>query len=144
MHIDFLKQKLISKFETVIVTTLEFFLVCLVLVATAVSWVLFTTGLRSHISQIESVDVLLPLMQKGFAAVLIVVLGLELLETLKAYFKEHHVRLEVILIVAIIAVGRHIIQVDFEHASGLTLIGISALILALTGGYCLVKKAQSL
>jgi uncharacterized membrane protein (DUF373 family) len=46
---------------------------------------------------------------------LTVILALELLETLKAYFAEHRVRLEVILIVSIIAVGRHALEIDFDH-----------------------------
>jgi uncharacterized membrane protein (DUF373 family) len=81
-------------------------------------------------------------MQQSFAGVLIVVLGLELLETLKTYFAEHHVRLEVILVVAIIAVGRHVIQIDFEHTPGTVLLGLSSVILALTVGYFLIKRTQ--
>jgi len=71
-----------------------------------------------------------------------VVLGLELLETLRAYFTEHRVRLEVILVVAIIAVGRQVIQIDFEHTPGMVLLGLSGLILALTLGYFLIKKSH--
>ena len=56
-------------------------------------------------------------LQRGFGGVLVVLLGLELLDTLKAYFSEHHIRVEVIIVVAMIAVGRHIIQLDFEHGS---------------------------
>jgi uncharacterized membrane protein (DUF373 family) len=82
-------------------------------------------------------------MQTSFAGILSVVLGLELLETLKAYSVEHHIRLEVILVVALIAVGRHVVVVDFEHASGPVLLGISAIIGALTLGYFLVKKTQA-
>jgi uncharacterized membrane protein (DUF373 family) len=81
-------------------------------------------------------------MQQSFAGVLSVVLGLELFETLKTYFTEHQIRLEVILVVAIIAVGRQVVQVDFEHTPGAVLFGLSAVILALTLGYFLVKRAQ--
>ena len=61
------------------------------------------------------------------------VLGLEVSETLKAYFRDHHVRSEVIIVVAIIAASRHLVQLDFEHASPVSL--------PLTAGYVLVKKA---
>ena len=44
-----------------------------------------------------------------------------------------------ILIVAVIAVSRHIIQLDFEHADGFVLIGIGALVISLTAGYFLVR-----
>ena len=79
-------------------------------------------------------------LQHAFAGVLLIILGLELLDTLKVYFSEHRVRLEVILIVAIIAVGRHIIQLDFEHASGAMLLGVAALVLALAAGYFLICR----
>ena len=69
------------------------------------------------------------------------VLGLEVLETLKAYFRDHHVRLEVIIVVAIIAASRHLVQLDFEHASPVSLLGLSAVIVSLSAGYFLVKKA---
>jgi uncharacterized membrane protein (DUF373 family) len=49
----------------------------------------------------------------------------------------------VILVVAIIAVGRQVILLDFEHASGTVLLGLSGVILALTLGYFLIKKAQA-
>jgi uncharacterized membrane protein (DUF373 family) len=71
-------------------------------------------------------------------------LGLELLETLRTYFSEHRVRLEVILIVAIIAAGRHVIQLDFEHIDGLALIGMAAVVLSLTAGYFLIRKSGAL
>ena len=51
----------------------------------------------------------------------------------------YHIRTEVILVVAMIAVGRHIIQFDFEHASGSVLAGIAMLMLALSASYFLVR-----
>jgi uncharacterized membrane protein (DUF373 family) len=74
---------------------------------------------------------------------MLVLLGLELLESLKTYTVVHQVRLEMILIVATIAASRHVILLDFEHASGLSLIGASTLLLALTSGYALVKRSAS-
>jgi len=82
-------------------------------------------------------------MQKVFAGVLVVLLGLELAETIKSYFADHQIRVEVILIVAVVAVGRHIIQLDFDHAPAGEIVGLSALMLSLTGGYFFVKRAQA-
>jgi uncharacterized membrane protein (DUF373 family) len=56
---------------------------------------------------------------------LLVLLGLELLETVRTYFAEHRIRLEVIMIIAMIAVSRHIITIDFEHADGVWLTGVA-------------------
>lgn len=90
---------------------------------------------------IETIPELHHALQRGFSGALLVLLGLELLDTLKTYFSEHRIRAEVILIVALIAVGRHIIQLDFDGAQAGSLAGISALTLALTMGLFLVKRA---
>ena len=81
-------------------------------------------------------------MQRAFGGVLVVVLGLELIETLKVYFHEHQVRVEVIMIVGLIAVGRHVIQVDYEHVEASQLIGLGALIVALALGYYPCGKVE--
>lgn len=137
-----MKEKIVSRIEFITITALEALVLMLVMVATVVLYVLFANNLFTEAARIESIPTLLTGMQRSFAGVLIVVLGLELVETLKTYFVEHHVRLEVILVVAIIAVGRHVIQVDFEHTPGTVLLGLSSVILALTLGYFLVKKCK--
>ena len=136
-------ETIIPAFETLAVTALKVLLIVAVATATAVVWVLFVRGVSVNVAKIDSVEMLQPLMQRSFAGVLTVVLGLELLETLRTYFEHHHVKLEVILIVAIIAVGRHVVQLDFEHTSGPMLAGLSAVIVSLTSGYFLVAKARS-
>jgi uncharacterized membrane protein (DUF373 family) len=142
MNNEFLDRTVISKVEELAVAALKVLLATLVAIATIAVWVLFVYAVRTHASRVDSIETLLPLMQRSFAGVLTVVLGLELLETLRAYFRDHHVKLEVILIVAIIAVGRHVIQVDFEHAPAATLLGLAGVIIALTAGYFLVSKAR--
>jgi uncharacterized membrane protein (DUF373 family) len=95
-----------------------------------------TTAL--FLGDIDNIRELQSALQRAFAGVLLVLLGMELLETLKNFFADHHVRLQVILIVAIIAVGRHIMLLDLEHTQAGLLIGVGILILALTLGYFLV------
>ena len=138
-----LKDRILSKLEASVVAAMQVLLIVVVVVATFILYVLLVKNLLSQAARIESAAGLLPMLQQSFGGVLTVLLGLELLETLKTYFTEHHVRLEVILVVAIIAVGRHVIQVDYEHTPGTVLLGISGVILALTLGYFLIKKAQA-
>src|SRR5436309_3316711 len=95
------KGEITEKIEAATVAALEVLLIALLLVATVVLYVLFFKNVLVETTHIESVDRLLPVMQRSFSGILIVLLGLELLETLKTYFTEHHVRLEVILVVAI-------------------------------------------
>ena len=44
-------------------------------------------------------------------------------------------------VAATIAVGRHVILIDLEHAGGMQLIGVAALVLALTTGCYLTKRS---
>jgi uncharacterized membrane protein (DUF373 family) len=117
-------------------------LVLVIIVALYQLWYLFVIAIRDHLTDIRSIPMLTEAVQRGFAGVLLVVLGLELLETLRVYFAHHRVRLEIILVVAIIAVARHVINLDFHAVSGAEVAGIAALILALTGGYFLVQKSS--
>ncbi|HEX6791503.1 MAG TPA: phosphate-starvation-inducible PsiE family protein, partial [Candidatus Krumholzibacteria bacterium] len=75
--------------------------------------------------------------------ILVIFVGLELLETMRAYFAEHHFRVEVILFVAIIATGRHIVGLDAHHTAPLTYVGLGTLMLALTGSYYLLKRSAA-
>lgn len=75
-----------------------------------------------------------------FGVFLLVLIGIELLDTIKVYFKKHVIHVEVVMLVAIIAVARKVIVMDFEKYSGLEILAIGAVILALSAGYYLIKK----
>lgn len=136
-------NRLIEKFEVVIIALLQLLLVVVVTLATAQLFVLLFKRLPMSWSEVATADDLHLVMQRAFGGVLIVVLGLELIETLKVYFREHKVRVEVIMIVSLIAVGRHIIQVDYANVEGSQLLGMGALIMSLAGGYFLIAKAHT-
>ena len=135
-------NRFIGKFEGLIIALLQLLLVVAVAVGTAQLFVLFIERLPGSWASISNAEDLHIAMQRAFGGVLVVVLGLELIETLKVYFHEHQVRVEVIMIVGLIAVGRHVIQVDFEHVEASKLIGLGALIVSLALGYFLVGKSS--
>jgi uncharacterized membrane protein (DUF373 family) len=85
--------------------------------------------------QIDSIKELQDAVQSLFAGVLLVVLGLELLDTLRNYFIEHRLRLEFLISVALIAVARHVIQLDYEHASPWLVAAIALLVVSLAASY---------
>lgn len=89
--------------------------------------------------QIDSIAELQEAVQALFAGVLLVVLGLELLDTLRNYFIEHRFRVEFLISVALIAVARHIIQLDYEHASPWLVMAIALLIFSLAASYVGVR-----
>ena len=74
--------------------------------------------------------------------VLLVVLGLELMDTLRNYFIEHRLRVEFLISVALIAVARHIIQLDYERASPWLVGAIALLVLSLAASYVAVRAFQ--
>ena len=76
-----------------------------------------------------------------FGFFLMVLIGLELLETIKAYLKEDRVHAEVVFLVAIVAVSRKVIILEYEEVTTEKLFGMSALIVALGVGYFLVRRA---
>ena len=136
-------ERVMRLVERGILYGVQVLLVLVIIVALYQLWYLFVVAIRDHVADIRSMPLLTEAVQRGFSGVLLIVLGLELLETLRVYFTHHRVRLEIILVVAIIAVGRHVINLDFHGVSGAEVAGIAALILALTGGYDRVKKAGS-
>lgn len=76
-----------------------------------------------------------------FGVFLLVLIGIELLDTIKVYFKENVIHVEVVILVALIAIARKVIVLDFEYYSGLEILGISAIIICLAAAYFLIKRA---
>jgi uncharacterized membrane protein (DUF373 family) len=66
-----------------------------------------------------------------FGYFLLVLIGVELIETLKAYVKKDVIHVRVVLEVALIAMARKVIIEEPNDVPSLTLFGIAALILAL-------------
>lgn len=77
-----------------------------------------------------------------FGSILIVLIGIELLDTIKVYLKDDVVHVEIVVLVAIIALARKIIVMDFDKYSALSLIGLSTLIITLAVGYYMIKHAD--
>jgi len=134
-----LGEKLVRGSEFFVVAAAGLLVIVTVIVATFVLYALFINGMRLKLTSMASIDAVQVAIQRVFAGVLLLMLGLELLETLKTYFRDYHIRTEVILVVAIIAVGRHVIQTDFEHTSGTVLAGMAGLMVALAISYFLVR-----
>jgi uncharacterized membrane protein (DUF373 family) len=76
-----------------------------------------------------------------FGFFLTILIGLELIETMKVYLSEELFHVEIIFSVAIIAITRKIIILDVKKLEPLTLLGIAAIVLALAFGYYALKKA---
>ncbi len=72
---------------------------------------------------------------------LLVLISLELLETLRAYLEERMIHVEVVFAAAMMALARKVIILDVKELPSMTLLGIAAIIIALSGGYYLFRRA---
>ena len=81
-----------------------------------------------------------------FGYFLLILIGIELLETMKAYLVKNEIHVEIIILVAIIAVARKIILLDpfvegVELLNSAGMIALGVVIIALAASYFLVKKS---
>lgn len=78
-----------------------------------------------------------------FGVFMLVIIGIELFESIiKTYLREDVDHVKVVLAVAMIAIARKVIILDIKEVSSLTMLGIAAIILALSIGYYLAKKRK--
>lgn len=120
-------SELLKKFEKAVTVTLVGLMALVVLLATIeLGWVIINDIITPPVILLE-IDELLDI----FGIFLLVLIGVELLETIKTYLKENVVHIEVVLTVAMIAIARKVIILDVKDLSPITLVGIAAIILAL-------------
>ena len=77
-----------------------------------------------------------------FGFFLLVLIGLELLASVKMYLEDDIVHVELVMLIALIAVSRKIIVIDYAKIDGVTVLGIAALVLVLSVGYYLMKRSH--
>jgi len=126
----------VKKLERVMMAVLMGMMaVVLVLAIADLGWELIKDTFTPPVLLLE-VDELL----RVFGTFLLVLIGIELLETLRAYVAHRELRAEIILLVAIIALARKIIILDVKGLSGSSLLGIAAILVALGVTYHLVRQ----
>jgi uncharacterized membrane protein (DUF373 family) len=126
---------LLKKFERIVTAALLVMLALVIVLALIdLGWLLVQDILKPPLFILEVADLL-----EIFGFFLLVLIGLELLETIKHYYLDGWIELKVIFAVALIALGRKIIVLEPSNYSGLTLIGIGVIILALVAGYFVVS-----
>jgi uncharacterized membrane protein (DUF373 family) len=135
-------EKLISANELVVVVAAELLLAVTIVIAGVVVYALFIRSTLSSIRSVDTVDELQTALEHVFAGVLLLVLGLELMKSLQNFFAGFQVQVEIIVIVAIIGVARHILLIDYEHAKAEKIVAAAALILALAISYALVRQRR--
>lgn len=128
----------LKTFERFIVFALIVMMVVVILLATAeLGWIILRDILTPPVVLFE-IDELLDI----FGFFLLILIGVELLETIKAYLVEHVVHVEIVLEVALIAIARKVIILEPKELPPLTLLSIAALIVTLAVAFYLEKHAR--
>lgn len=129
-------------FKRVIAAVLLVLMGLLVIVATAelvlgmASWVLPGTFFSAGNVVLTEEQLL-----QAFGVFLTVLIALELVETVEVYFREHAVHIEIVLLVAMIALARKFILLDPHEYEPMLLVALAVILLALGVTYYLVRKA---
>jgi uncharacterized membrane protein (DUF373 family) len=127
----------IRKFERVIFISLLVMMSLVVMLATIeLGWIIIKDIITPPIFLLEINELF-----EIFGLFMLVLIGLELLETIaKTYSSDKVNHAQIVMAVAIIAISRKVIILDVEKYSGQALMGIAAIILALSLGYFLVQQ----
>ena len=78
-----------------------------------------------------------------FGLFLMVLIGLGLMTSIRMYLKDHSIRAELMLLVAITAITRKIVILDATEIEPMILFGIGFVIIALTAGYYLIRRSRA-
>ena len=125
-------------FEKGITTVLTILMAVVVLLATIELAYIIVRDIALMTPEPQRISELLDI----FGLFLLVLIGIELLETIRTYAATHVLRAEVVMTVAVIAIARKVIILDVNKLSAITLLGIAAIIISLAAGYYLVRGAD--
>ncbi len=130
-------NNIVKKFEKIIVLSLLGLMMPAVLLSTIELGVIMVQQLATPPMFLLDIKKMLEV----FGFFLMVLIGVELLESLKAYLQEDRVRAEVVFLVALVAVSRKVIILDYKEMEPEVIFGMSALVVSLGIGYFLVRRA---
>lgn len=126
----------LKKFERAVVLSLILLMIVVVLISTLELFYIIIKDIISPPAFWLEIHELLDI----FGFFLLILIGIELLETIKAYLAEKVVHSEIVLEVALIAITRKVIILDVKEYSGLAIIGIAALIASIAIAFYFLKK----
>ena len=132
-------ESVIAKVQTLIVGVLMVLLILVIALSTVHLGVLIAEEIWKRPRFLIQVPDLLEV----FGYFLLVLIGVELLETLKGYIKKDARHTRIVLEVGLIAMAREVVTTEPSTVSALTLFGIAAIILALGLAFYFEGEAHS-
>ncbi len=129
-------EKYLKYFEKgIIVILLLLMMIAVSLITIELAYSMALEIIKPPVMLLEAVEV-----QNFFGFFFMALIGLELIETMKAYLHDNKLHVEIVFLVAMIAVARKIIIINYADTSALMLFGIAALLISLSLGYYFMKK----
>lgn len=127
----------INRFEKLVYTLLIVMLVVVLIFALGeMLWYLWMSLTNLPIFLLENHELVSVL-----GTFLLVLIAVELLDTMKAYITENVIHVEIVVLLAIIAIARKVILLDPSETDGLELVGIGIIIVGLAASYFMLRKA---
>jgi uncharacterized membrane protein (DUF373 family) len=128
--------KWLRTFEHMIIRSLIYMMALIILISTIELGYLLVKDIVSPPVFFLEIDELLEL----FGFFLLIIIGIELLETIKAYLQDKVVHSEIVLEVALIAIARKVIILDLKEYDSVVILGIAALIVTISVSYYIVRR----
>ena len=129
-------KSFLKKFEDVVIRSMIVMMVIVILISTVeLGWIIIRDVITPPVFFLEISELM-----EIFGFFLLIVIGVELLETIKAYLDARVIHVEIVLEVALIAIARKVIILDMGKYPGSSILGIAALILALVIAFFVIKR----
>lgn len=128
----------LERFERLLTQALLVLIALVVVLATVeLAWLLVKDVLTPPLFLLEIEE-----LQELFGQFLLVLIGVELMYTVKLYIEDRAIHVEAVLAVALIAVARKIIILEPKELPPGALLGVAALVVALAAGHYLVQRGR--
>lgn len=132
--------QIFNRFERGVYTIILVLLIVLIaLSVTSLVYAMVATILSPPILLLTSTELL-----DIFGVFMLVLLALEFFESIKIFLRDNVIKFELVIVIAITAISRKIILIDYNATSDLHLIGLGVLVFALAAGYYLLRRANTL
>jgi len=119
----------INRFERLVYMLLIGLLVIVLIFALGeMFWYLWVSVTNTPIGLLENHE-----LTSVLGTFLLVLIAVELLDTMKAYIEDNVIHVEIVVLLAIIAIARKVILLDPAQTNGFELIGIGIIIIGLAG-----------
>lgn len=134
--------ELVNKFERFVYAALMLLLMVVLLFSVGeLCYIIFLTLTNPPPGLLENHE-----LTNVLGVFLLILIGVELLDTIKAYFRENAIHFEIVILLAVVAIARKVILLDPAAAPkpefvGMEFIGIGVVIVGLAAAYFLIKRA---